>query len=281
MTSQELYALLEIPEAVRVQFEVWDRERKMVVDDALYDRVLHRDTWSDAVKEWRARLGEDPDGIAILWEMLKKALVSFEEYRKRGIGQDIFQATMRFSTRYLNDALKQTGRYQFIAPWWFPRELSLVEFRVGTLEYEFFEENGNRMIQIHIPSDADLSPVSLDASLEAFENFRKTFFPEWMTAPRVCNSWMMSPALPQLLPPTSRILGFQRRFTLRNWDRETNGVLNWVFPGHKEISEALPENTSLQRSMKAYLLRGEPVGWAEAVMNEDMGRGTDGEDRSC
>ena len=39
--------------------------------------------------------------------------------------------------------------------WWFPRQLSLQEFRVGCLEYEFVELE-EKMISIHIPSVANL-----------------------------------------------------------------------------------------------------------------------------
>ena len=77
---------------------------------------------------------------------------------------------------------------------------------------------------------------------------------------------MMSPALPQLLPATSNILAFQRRFEVLRVQEDSLGVLDWVFPPHSEVSAALPENTSLQRRMKAFLLAGGKVGWTKAQL---------------
>lgn len=78
---------------------------------------------------------------------------------------------------------------------------------------------------------------------------------------------MMSPALPQLLPEGSNLLAFQRRFKVESVNEDSLGVLDWVFPPHKEVSDVLPESTSLQRRMKAWLLAGKKIGWARAVLN--------------
>lgn len=86
----------------------------------------------------------------------------------------------------------------------------------------------------------------------------------------MCDSWMMSPALPQLLPEGSNVLAFQRRFTVESVNEDSLGVLDWVFPPHKEIGNALPEDTSLQRRMKAWLLEGKKVGWARAVLRSHL-----------
>ena len=72
--------------------------------------------------------------------------------------------------------------------------------------------------------------------------------------------------LTELLPDSSRILAFQRRFTILSVDRENTGAINWVYPGHREPSEQLPEETALQRRMKPFLLAGGKPGWALGVM---------------
>ena len=77
-----------------------------------------------------------------------------------------------------------------------------------------------------------------------------------------CESWLLSPVLKDLLPPASRILRFQRAFDLTpGTEDEREAVLQWVFrltaPQQKNVSlDALPENTSLQKSMKRFLLSG-------------------------
>lgn len=142
----------------------------------------------------------------------------------------------------------------------------MVEFRIGILEYELVEENGRREISLHIPSDADMSPAAIDASFASARAFLTQQYPDRQHAPWVCDSWMMSPALPQLLPEGSNILAFQQRFSVESVNEDSLGVLDWVFPPHKEVSDTLPENTSLQRRMKAWLLDGKKVGWARTVL---------------
>ena len=44
------------------------------------------------------------------------------------------------------------------------------------------------------------------------------------------------------------------------------GAVDWVYPGHKGISEDLPEETTLQKKMKPFLLAGGKPGWAEGIL---------------
>ena len=77
-----------------------------------------------------------------------------------------------------------------------------------------------------------------------------------------CESWLLSPVLKDLLPPDSRILRFQRVFDLTPGSGdEREAVLQWVFrltPSQQQgVSlDALPENTSLQKNLKRFLLSG-------------------------
>ena len=67
---------------------------------------------------------------------------------------------------------------------------------------------------------------------------------------------LLSPVLEELLPDSSRILAFQHRFRILSVNRENTGAIAWIFPGQHEPSEQLPEDTSLQKKMKAFLLSG-------------------------
>ena len=56
---------------------------------------------------------------------------------------------------------------------------------------------------------------------------------------------------------------------MEHTDYQSLAVMDWVFPGHKEVSHCLPENTSLQKHMKEFLLKGGKVGWSKGYLNED------------
>lgn len=268
MTTQELYRLLEIPqEAVSLLNGCAQTELHWLTPErkALY---LSRATAAEGLKALQDGLGEDPDGMRLLWVLLEMARETWERYALRGISKQIFADTMKFAPRFLTSHYQQHGYYAFTQGWWFWRELAMQEYRIESLEYELVEENGRRDISLHIPSDADLSPAAIDASFAAFRAFLTRQYPDWLEAPWVCDSWMMSPALQVLLPPSSNIRAFQNRFTVESVNEDSLGVLNWVFPPHKTVSEALPESTSLQRRMKAWLLAGNKVGWARAVLTK-------------
>ncbi len=82
-----------------------------------------------------------------------------------------------------------------------------------------------------------------------------------------CESWMLSPALSNVLRTDSNILAFQKLFDINETDYESMAVLDWVFPGFDKVSEELPEETSLQKNMKKYLLEGNKIGWSKGSLH--------------
>ena len=205
-----------------------------------------------------------------------EALLALREYEKRGIGRDIFLATMAFMARFSGEAFARKGRAEWTWGWWFPRQLALQEFRLGALEYEMTEgaafggkpSGGNkRRIFLHIPADADLSDGAVDASLAEARAFFSKCFSAFADAEYVCESWMLSPALSEIMPETSRVRRFSERFSVVFWEEDSPAFRDWIFPSAVTApAEKLPEETSLQRAVKRHLLAGGKVGWAEGVL---------------
>ncbi len=263
MTSQELYQLIDLPRPVREQYEKWDAENASLMDPDLERHLLCRDTWSDAYQELAARLGEaDSAHLRLLWEQLGVAVRQWPRWEQAGIPLEIYRDTMAFATRYLKDGLKAWGHYCFTAGWWFPRQLAMELFRLGSLEFELIREREEPRVYLHIPTDASLAAEAIDGSFRRLRDFTARYYPAWKDADLYLDSWLMSPVLRSMLPEGSRILAFQDRFELQSVDEDSMGALEWIFPGHKEVSSELPENSSLQRAMKAFLLSGGKPGWA-------------------
>ena len=216
----------------------------------------------EGLTELRAAFEPDPDHMKMLVCMLHCAILAHESYRERGISENIYYETMKFLPRFVNEKNKNHGRPIFSFDWWFYRQLTLREFRIGALEYEMTEENGKRKISIHIPSRADISIHSLQASVQHAGNFFSKHFPDYADAEMFCSSWLLSPALKNILSGNARILGFQSAFELIEWDRESDAFLDWIFPRRDVPLDQLAENTSLQRNAKAFLLGGGKIGWA-------------------
>ena len=241
MENNQLYNLLNLPAEVIHNLDKYGSSVKNTFNIDIEDLIQNTSLVKELDKLIAGSTGQDEDGTKILWEELNIARQSFDEYQKRGIPDRIFIDTMKFCTRFLNEYYKTYSCYRFVWGWWFPRQLALLEFRIGALEYEYC--NG-QYISLHIPSDADLTPQSVLKSISQFKDFCRQYYPGWEGIQIQCESWMLSPALKY----------------------ESMAILDWVFPGYNKIPEELPENTSLQTNMKKYLLGGNKPGWTKGVL---------------
>ncbi len=220
---------------------------------------------------------ENDDGAGILMRQLMTAAESRAWGAWKSIPEQIWTDTLKCYPRFIAEHRRSYGRDGFDRYGWTVRQAEARLFRVGELEYELIRtEEGIREIGLHIPSDAKLESERLNASLREAEAFLKEFFPDWADAPRTCESWLLSPRLKELLPPSSRILRFQAAFDMTEADTEDDAALEWVFyiaQGQRKGLDLrkLPENTTLQRGMKALLLRGEMPGSGRGMLARRFG----------
>ena len=263
MENKELYRLLELPKEVEKRLIAYGDERSFQLPKAVTAKILKRSEWDKGIKELQKLLGDDPDGMKILWELLNIiASYSYAEYIKRSISTDVFVETMKFCTRFLYEHFQTFQTYKFVQAWWFPRQISLSEYRIEALEYEFVDAD-DKEIAIHIPSDADLSRQSVIQSLKAFHEFRKKYYPGWKDVKLTCDTWMLMPELKELLGEKSNIIAFQNLFEIDALDYNATWYMEWIFPGMEKVDESLPERTTLQRNLKKYLLAGRKFGIAK------------------
>ena len=117
----------------------------------------------------------------------------------------------------------------------------------------------------------------LPTFVEKARAFIKEFYPEWANAPITLHSWLLSHELASLLPEDSRILRFQRAFAPTEAQEDClTAVLQWVYAlppqeRSRESLSSLPEDTSLRRSMKAFLLSGGQIYAAKGTLARKFG----------
>ena len=214
-------------------------------------------------------LGEDENGWKILAVMLNASLFTLKKYRVRGISDEVFYQTMKCFSRFVREHKTSYGAYGFDRWLWTGRQLSLSLFRLGELEYELaYSEQGERAIAIHIPSDADLSARAVDKSLAESKTFFGRFEPKWANTPYTCSSWLLAPALKELLPSQSNIVNFQNRFSIVNVSIDNLEYRTWLFHGQTQPRN-FAEDTSLQRAAKAFVLGGGKIGSAFGILKND------------
>lgn len=255
---------IQMPESVTEQVLLIAPELDIAVLAPAMTGLFVREKWEESLDAIRKQLGEDPQGIKMLTCQLICALQTREHYRKVGISDRIFLDTMDCYPRFVKEHMASFGCYGFDREWWTVRQLTGVLFRVGLLEFELREKD----VSIHIPTGAHLEPDEVTASLAAGREMIAVHFPKWKDFPRVCHSWLLSPTMQELLPQDAKILQFQRRFAVTLTGNDDKDFLQWAFKRKDIPYDQLPEDTSLQRKLKAKLLRGEPFLDARGILIE-------------
>ncbi len=275
MTVSELCEQLGFPAEVRERITEAERTLDFGQIQTETAGLADPEQYDTARTSLKKKLGEDPCGWKMLACMLRSMVLSRKQYEEKQIPGTVFVDTMKAFTRFVGEHKDSFGEYGFDRDFWTGRQLSLLLFRLGELEFEMTREkneqgNEEPAVSIHIPSDADLSREKCLASFREARSFFGRYYPEFSECRYVCYSWLMSPALKDLLPDTSRIRQFQDLFEVVSWEKEADDVLEWVFKRKDLPLEKLPEDTSLQRRMKQYLLNGGAVGEAGAVLSPEV-----------
>jgi len=233
------------------------------------DSLLNKDTAQKAREELSKRLEPDPDNIKILTIMLYTLRFTYQRYKEMGIPQQIFIDTIGCYQRFINEHYIGYKKWSFDREWWAYKQLALIVFRIGILEFEMKDLINDKYISVHIPSDSILSPYNIKESLIASKNFFKKFFPEYQNLEVRCRSWMLSPTLEELLAKTSNILYFKNLFRIVKEDYEIGGLITWVYKRHYDDYKILPEETTLQRNLKRYLLSEQKFRIGTGILKEE------------
>ncbi|MGH7143150.1 MAG: acyltransferase domain-containing protein [Planctomycetota bacterium] len=129
------------------------------------------------------------------------------------------------------------------------------EMALPTADWERVLQPGDSILEMHIPAGGGMPPATcLDSIRQAFEFFDR-FFPP---APRAiaCHSWILNTQLFDLLPPESNLNRFMRELYLYPIPSGPRaGLFFLFFNDHLPLADA-PEDTSVQRAVKQFLLAG-------------------------
>lgn len=225
------------------------------VDKQLKNFLIY-EKMNEAWLELQSILGDDKDNIKILACMLKAPADAYEIYKTKGISDNVYIDTMKCYTRFINETHKMTGRLYFDRYWWTARQARCYLFRIGELEYEMKHIDDKIVIGIHIPSDADFSPSTVDKSLMKAKEFFTEYYPDLANAEYRCHSWLLDSQLKEMLNENSNIINFQNRFEIFDEGEIGTDFIEWLYNTESTDYSALPENTALQRNMKIHLLSG-------------------------
>ena len=240
-----------------------------------FNNIFSLETGDEADKEIMSILKENEHSLKPLAIYLSAALSTWELYKKLGIPRLIYTDTMKMFSRFVHEHFETYGFHGFDRDFWIYRVLSASLFRLGTLEFEMgrcmnnmlmdYASDGEKIISVHIPSDANMTRKNLDTSYEMAHHFFNTYFPDYKDKIFCCRTWLLDPVLKELLPPGSKILEFQSDYKVINTSLEDSEFIIWVYKKNIDNYNMLPENTTLQKSMKKYLLSGGHISLATGI----------------
>ena len=194
-----------------------------------------------------------------------------EIYKQNGLSEELLYETMSDLRAKLYESRSLKGVWGNFVAFWYGIFYRLSIFRLGRLEYEkkildrdvLSLKAGTPILSCHIPSDGRLSKEDVINSLKKAYDF----FPEFRTnglLPILCSSWLLyPPMMDKVFPKGSNLYEFASLFTIESEREDAQNPDLWrVFnvTYTDGCITALPEDTSLRRSLKAYLLEGKNMG---------------------
>jgi len=128
-----------------------------------------------------------------------------------------------------------------------------IQVKLNRNEWEKVLDKDDTLLELHIPRDITSFDIAfLKDSYEQAKQFYATYFPEVKCKGMVSHSWLFTPQLREMLPPSSRIVKFQQQFYLYPTAGSESFLWNYVFNEITEKKDAKPDN-SLRKQVLSYL----------------------------
>ena len=200
-----------------------------------------------------------------------------ELYDEKGISEKIYHDSM-LDLRYKLEECKLVKNIigSFVARW-FPGFFDMTRFALGRLQFEMstyqgkdYEKNGkklvkgDRVINVHIPRSD--TPITKEATDDAYAQ-AAAFFIHEVTNKQVvfvCHSWLLFSDTLEVFPKHTNTYRFIHEYDVvwNSYDKEGeyNDAWRLFDMDYTGNIEDYPENTSMRRVYKQYLLDGGRTG---------------------
>lgn len=128
---------------------------------------------------------------------------------------------------------------------------------VTLVGYREILRKGDPVISVHIPADDVFTTEVCEAAYERAVELFQVCYPDHPFNCFVCYSWMMEKRLRDIMQRETNITRFADRYAVFPMRSNAYGVQSFLFhQGTPVEPEKLPEDTSMQRAVKAYLCEG-------------------------
>ena len=199
-----------------------------------------------------------------------------DEYRQKGIADDIFWDTMSDLKCKLDECKQVKGVYGTFVEDWYDGIFDMSIFKLGRFEYQVntFDEDtpctigsytlnkGDRVYSIHIPSG---SPMPLDVRLDSYKKAYEFFGRSPIVL--MCKSWLIYSKNKEIFPPHLNLVSFGDDFH-HLWDYTDENYSNcWRIFGveYDGNPDNLPCDNTPRKAMVKWLKSGNKPGGGKGV----------------
>ncbi|MBP1964118.1 acyltransferase domain-containing protein [Paenibacillus aceris] len=137
-------------------------------------------------------------------------------------------------------------------------------------EWKKVLDKDDTMLEIHIPRDTSFDMETIKDTYRQAKEFYATYFPEVEYKGMVCHTWLFTPQLREMLPPSSNIVKFQQQFYLYPTAGSVRFLWNFVFNELTEVKDAKPD-TSLRKKVLNYLEEDKEIFDMNGIFLEQCG----------
>lgn len=127
---------------------------------------------------------------------------------------------------------------------------------------------GDQILLIHIPENADITAEYVMQAITDVRPYIQKNYPDWDPVALHSGSWLFDPKLADMVGKDSKIVRFGRLFNCYPVLSPGTSVFSFVFhqklasgqtQPDRQMLEALPENTRLERGIKQLYLDGKAI----------------------
>ncbi len=129
--------------------------------------------------------------------------------------------------------------------------------RIYLAGYQEVLKQGDAVASVHIPSSEPFTWELCQQSFAEAAEILKKYYPEKNVKAFYCSSWMLEKRLRELMGKDTNVTKFADLFHVYPRCSEATAVYSFLFhKGSPVPPQELPEETSMQRAVKAYLCAG-------------------------
>lgn len=224
------------------------------------------------------------DDVMRLAVVLKSMESTYEKYREKGISDEIFFDTFD-DIRIWCEENDNKGLKNYA---WLKNHIYFELFKLGRLQFQLFKcknpillikrtpvKYNDKVLNMHIPRKGRLEREECVESIKQAISFFSKYFPEFDYKHLYCESWLLYGGNKDFMKPESNIMNFQSLFDILcsfNYEFQTYDRLFGVdikALGKRNLN-LLPEDTSLQKSAKAYKLSGGKFGAGIGIIKQQL-----------